>query len=477
MSSGQMEYITSRHRKLPGSGNQLADDVWFNLWRSKLWPYERLMVRDVLYWYDTRSQALVWKSAVLEIDRFAYENKSQIVERLKKWSRTIATDDYYFKEAAERGFCLASKVTPLQKLSIPKPKAFKFPRSGWLQINADVQAKWLSQPVSNIPSGSPALDLDLHSRYGRRDAFQSVGLSYTSRDRHLNTGLSPKCPDGGYFIFITIDKSDFDNRHDYDDQLFQDRLILVTRRGRDETHADYVNIRDSKTRISLFVRHDKFEDFIYAGELEYQSHRQFNDPATTEVQQSYTLRLKNPISDKMLEDLTFGVGRRKTASSDGQRTRRPSSFDEYKKAFSYIIGTTDRTVIPAHYNYQVRLGQFLRVKGIGPIFEKDYIDVKFLLEDTWFIGEIKVSALFGVNLAYRTALGQLIEYSRLQFKDRPQMIMFLDAQPDKRRIQLASELSIAVIAETNGEYHLLNPETAPLLQSLFLSAHKADVPN
>jgi hypothetical protein len=462
----KMEYITSRHRKLPIAGKELADDVWFNLWKSRLWPYEQLMVGDVLYWYETKSQALVWKSTVVKIERFAYEKKSEVIEKLQKLSRAIVSNDYYFREGAESGFCFAYKVSPLQRLNIPKPKAFKFPQSGWLRIDAEVRAKWLS--VHDMTPDSPALTLNLHSRYGRSDAFKSVGLNYTSQDRHLNTGLSPRCPDGGYFIFITLDKTDFDNRHDYDDQLFQDRLIWVTRRGRDEAHPDYVNIRNANTRVSLFVRHDQGEDFIYAGELEYQSHRQFNDPSSNEIQQSYTLRLKSPLPEKLLEDLSFGVVRRKAVSSDGQRTRRPSTFDEYKKAFSYVIGTPDRTVIPAHHNYQVRLRQFLRMKGIGPIFEKDFVDVKFSLEDTLFIGEIKVSTIFGgVNQAYRAALGQLIEYSRLRFKNPPQMVMFLDAHPDSKRVQLARDLAIAIVVETEGKYQLLNPDAVPLLHSLF----------
>jgi hypothetical protein len=45
------------------------------------------------------------------------------------------------------------------------------------------------------------------------------------------------------------------------------------------------------------------------------------------------------------------------------RTRRPANLDEYKKAFSYVIGRLDRTVVPAHQHYQVRLKDFLRRRG------------------------------------------------------------------------------------------------------------------
>ena len=54
---------------------------------------------------------------------------------------------------------------------------------------------------------APRLRLTLHERYTRPDVYGLFGINYdTRRTRHLNTGLSPRMPDGGYFIFITLDK-------------------------------------------------------------------------------------------------------------------------------------------------------------------------------------------------------------------------------------------------------------------------------
>src|SRR5260370_11508928 len=101
----------------------------------------------------------------------------------------------------------------------------------------------------------PILPLQLHERYGRKEVFATVEISYTSQQQHLNTGLSPRVADGGYFIFITLQKDELDPAYDYDDELFADKFRWVTRRDRDENHPDYINLRDARTRVSLFVRH------------------------------------------------------------------------------------------------------------------------------------------------------------------------------------------------------------------------------
>jgi hypothetical protein len=204
------------------------------------------------------------------------------------------------------------------------------------------------------PLPFPALGLTLLKRYGRRDAFKALGVKYSQQNRNLNTGLSPRCPDGGYLIFITLDKKGFDPRHDYNDELNQNTLEWITRRGRGEDHPDYVNLRLKNTRVSLFVRHDAAEQFVYAGELEYKSHREFSDPPTGETQQAYTWKLKEPLPDGLYQQLHYGVKRKRPVPASGksgaERARRPSSLDDYKRAFSYVLGSPDRTVIPAHYN-------------------------------------------------------------------------------------------------------------------------------
>jgi hypothetical protein len=73
--------------------------------------------------------------------------------------------------------------------------------------------------------------------------------------------------------------------------------------------------------------------------------------------------------------------------------------------------------------------------------------------------------------AFRAALGQLLEYGHLLFTEPPNLVMFLDQQPDERRLQLATKLNIAIVSG-GDEFVLLNPDCCrPSLRDLFTSKH------
>jgi hypothetical protein len=91
------------------------------------------------------------------------------------------------------------------------------------------------------------LPLTIHHRYSRQQAFAAVGIEYNQQKPNLNVGLSPRCPDDGYLIFITLNKEGLDPAYDYDDELFADRVRWVTRRDRGSDHPDYQHLREPLT--------------------------------------------------------------------------------------------------------------------------------------------------------------------------------------------------------------------------------------
>ena len=150
------------------------------------------------------------------------------------------------------------------------------------------------------------------------------------------------------------------------------------------------------------------------------------------------------------------------------------SFDELRKAYSYAVGAvSDRIVVPEHHNYQVRLARFLKAQKIPVEMERDFVDVVFMLRGQPFIGEIKVTTNLTLPQAFRTALGQVIEYAHLLFPQLPHMIIFLDQVLDSRRLAIASAYGITVIASTDDVFRLLNPSTAPpeLLTAFSVESH------
>ncbi len=135
-----MVFVTSRNVALPDSPEGLTNGVWFNLWPNKLWPYNELEIGATLYWYHSPSRCIVWRSRVVDVNRFAYRRKDEVKENLQLTTPQAA--ESYFANAPESGFCLAYRVEALERMSLPKPDDFRFPQQGWLKITDDVAHEW-----------------------------------------------------------------------------------------------------------------------------------------------------------------------------------------------------------------------------------------------------------------------------------------------------------------------------------------------
>ena len=131
----QNRFVTSKKFKLPNIDNL----VYFNMWQKKLWPYDELIINDILYWYEQPTGMLVWKSVVTNVDRFEYTIKKDVEDRLKKFGN-FAKDEYY-ENASEEGYCLAYIVSPIARLALPKPTGFKLPQLGWLR-EKQIPSSW-----------------------------------------------------------------------------------------------------------------------------------------------------------------------------------------------------------------------------------------------------------------------------------------------------------------------------------------------
>lgn len=139
-----MEYIVSRG-DVPNSAQEMEKYFWFSMWNRRFWPYRGLKVGDVLYWYETKSKRIVWKSCVTKIDKFPYASKEMVAFRLKNSFSLFDYKDEHFVSAAPKGFCLAWKVSDLEKVSFQKPSSYeRFPRLGWLNGKEKIARQWLS---------------------------------------------------------------------------------------------------------------------------------------------------------------------------------------------------------------------------------------------------------------------------------------------------------------------------------------------
>jgi len=173
-----MEYITSRGFELPESVEEFSDRFWFNLWRINLWPYRELVVGDILYWYESPNKRIVWKSRVTDVDRCFYYSKATARKRLASRFGDFDLSQPYFVESPEQGYCLAWKVVPLERVNLPKPDELRFPGQGWLRVDDEIAASWLSQPglVDNVTLDEIVPNGSLLERIAQLDATM-VGVS------------------------------------------------------------------------------------------------------------------------------------------------------------------------------------------------------------------------------------------------------------------------------------------------------------
>src|SRR5487761_74292 len=123
-----MEYITSRHFTLPVALSEMERPVWFNMWQKKLWPYKGVSVGDILYWFESGSGAIVWKTQVVGVDRFPYADKASAADRMEQRFGRFDRGQRYLAKAPDRGFCLAYRVAPIERVRVPKPEGLRFPR-------------------------------------------------------------------------------------------------------------------------------------------------------------------------------------------------------------------------------------------------------------------------------------------------------------------------------------------------------------
>lgn len=135
-----MTFVTSKKSSLPKTAEELQNDVWFNMWTKRYWPYQEVESGDTLFWYESPNKRVVWQSTILDVIRFAYQNKEEAQAQLG-----LSPDQaghFYFANAPASGFCLQYKVEAIARLPISKPEAFRFPQLGWLHVDEKVQREW-----------------------------------------------------------------------------------------------------------------------------------------------------------------------------------------------------------------------------------------------------------------------------------------------------------------------------------------------
>ena len=133
------------------------------MWQKKQWPYKELKEGDTLYWYESPSQSVVWRTVVSEVERLEYEDKELVWHFLQERFGEFDTAQSYYLSAPSKGYCLAYKVLPLEKVNYEKPENFSFPYLGWLKLSDELATTFFggktSAQAAILDDFAPAGDL------------------------------------------------------------------------------------------------------------------------------------------------------------------------------------------------------------------------------------------------------------------------------------------------------------------------------
>ena len=139
-----MRHIVSRSFKLPTSASEMEAATWFSLWRRKIWPYVELEAGDCLYWYETRTKHIVWKTYVTDVYRSMYDSLPTIIAKLSLTEGEQKQS--YLSRVPDAGHCLAWWVADCTSVQLPKPHGVQMPYEGWLRGDSPSAVHWLGAP-------------------------------------------------------------------------------------------------------------------------------------------------------------------------------------------------------------------------------------------------------------------------------------------------------------------------------------------
>jgi hypothetical protein len=464
----RVEYVTSRGFALPETADGMENGTWFNLWSRRVWPYEELADGDVLYWYESGSGKLLWKSRVDRTERFQFGSKLEAAARLEANGWSVDREQPYFANASDHGYCLAYRVSSLERLDRPKPSNFRFPQSGWLRANDWLANNWLAGNELEdeaIPDDSTTdVALVEQTSRSREGALAGEGKAWELRpgdvirrtelqDRYgggRQGGIAPSRTTPNVLIF-TDPKAGTQHGYIYDgwDQL-DPTLFRCTGEGQ---HGDQRMVAGNRTILEHVEQCRALRVFKGVGDL-VQYRGEFKlDPHPYETRRApasgggadrdvIVFRLR-PITAA-----TQPTTRRQQDAVYRRATPNPTQVSE--EPFSRDPNLIDRA-LKAHADVQNGLNDFLKARRTAPWScrpgEPDF-DLAWIRNGTTFVAEVKSLTDTNEDRQLRLGLGQVLDYQELMAERQPgvRAVLAVEHQPsDPRWIRLCERHRVILV--------------------------------
>ena len=133
-----MEFIISK-QNIPDCKSEMEAHPWFNMWKTRKPPYKDLVKGDILYFFDTEKEQLIWKTKITKLIRKSYSDKEDLFEKY-----SFHMKQQYYESRSKKGYILDYSIEVLQKINVPKPANHKLDRLGWEKLDNKKFLQWFS---------------------------------------------------------------------------------------------------------------------------------------------------------------------------------------------------------------------------------------------------------------------------------------------------------------------------------------------
>lgn len=136
----------------------LAGHVFFQLWRTRSAPYNRISDGDVVYVGDPTTRRLHWEVQVTSLlTNFGYGSTKHALSALRAAYGFHAADlNDYHRHRSGKGWLLAWSPTVMRKLDLELPTGVRFGQNGYRLFGADERRLLgLANPKRRPPLATP----------------------------------------------------------------------------------------------------------------------------------------------------------------------------------------------------------------------------------------------------------------------------------------------------------------------------------
>jgi len=239
-----MEYIVSRNYVI--DQEVLKTNIFYQIWKNKLFPYKDLKIGDIIYWYDRQTNKINYKVKVIKLHKFEYKTRQELKNNIYNFFKRIQGEDY-LKVKASKGVGICFRVEVIKKVNFYRPSGIHLPQLGWLKVDNEIKESWLN------PEQFKIADESVLNRLANKDLVKKLKERVGYKCQFPKCGVRVKTKNG-YYTEVAHIVAVRDGGSTAEGNL----VVLCPNHHKEFDYGELIIIKSSKQIISGILNGKKF---------------------------------------------------------------------------------------------------------------------------------------------------------------------------------------------------------------------------